>query len=133
MSCGLYVSYSSIARFLVPSSEQDLRPSDPSLFVLFVAPWHHQLSLQYYTCVKLLEIMLKRVQTLLTTMETQHVTTNENFALDFALLVNLVISTLKRCQKTVTDCVATHSSWHKELASIICAKLLMEDHVVSTC
>ena len=34
-------------------------------------------------------------------------------------------TTLKQCQKSMTDCVR-----HKKLASVICAKLSMEDHVV---
>ena len=48
------------------------------------------------------------------------------------IAVKLVINTLKQRQKSVTDCVATHSSRHQKLASIISAKLTMEDHVVST-
>ena len=36
----------------------------------------------------LLEIMLKHVQVHVSTMEMQQVSTNVNFALDFALLVN---------------------------------------------
>ena len=42
-----------------------------------------------------------------------------------------MINTLKRCLKSAPDCVATLSLWHKKLASTICAKLLMEDPVVS--
>ena len=76
--------------------------------------------------------MLKRVQAHVSTMERQQVSTNWNFALDYALPVKLVIITLKRCQKSVTDCVVTRSSRHKKLASIICAKFSMENHLVAT-
>ena len=62
------------------------------------------------------------LQVQISTLETQQVSTNGNFALDFALLVKLVINTSKRCPKSVTDCVVTHSSRHKKLDSIICAK-----------
>ena len=79
------------------------------------------------------EIMLNRVQARTSTMETQQVSMNGNFALDHALLVNLVINTLERCLKSVMDCVATLSSRHRKLASIICAKLSVEDHEVLTC
>ena len=80
----------------------------------------------------LLGIMLKHVQAHTSTMETQQVSVIGNSAHDCALPVKLVINVLKRCLKSVTDCVATHSSRHKKLASIICAKLSMEDYVVST-
>ena len=102
-----------------------LRPSDPSLFNFIVAPWHPLQFLQYKACVMLLGIMLKRVQAHISTMETQQVSINGNSAHDYALLVKLVINTLRRCQKSVTDRVATHSSRHKKLASIISAKLSM--------
>ena len=81
----------------------------------------------------LLEIMLRRVLVHISIMETQQASTNGNFALDHALLANLVINNaLKQYQKSVTDCAVTHSSLHKKLALIICSKLSMEDHVVST-
>ena len=48
----------------------------------------------------------------------QQVSTNGNSVLDYAFLVNLVINTLMQCQKSVMDCVATHPSRHKKLASI---------------
>ena len=54
---------------------------------------------------------------------------NRNSVLDYASLVNLVINTSKQCPQSVMDCVVTHSSRHKKLASIICAKLLTEDPV----
>ena len=41
-----------------------------------------------------------------------------NSALDYALLVILVVNTLKRCLKSVIDRVATLSSQHKKWASI---------------
>ena len=44
-----------------------------------------------------------------------------------------VINALKQCLKSVMDCEATLSSRHEKLASTICAKLLVEDHVVSKC
>ena len=76
--------------------------------------------------------MLRRVLVHVSITETQQFSTNGNSALDYGLLVNLVINnTLKQCQKSVMDCVATHSSRHKKLASIMCVKL-SEDHVVST-
>ena len=53
-----------------------------------------------------------------------------HFALDFTLLVKLVMNTSKRCPKSVMDCVVTHSARHKKLASIICE--MTEDRVVST-
>ena len=63
--------------------------------------------------------MLRRVQVHVSITETQQVTTNGNSVLDYALLVNLVINnTLTQCQKSVMDCVATHSLQHKKLASI---------------
>ena len=43
--------------------------------------------------------MLKYVHVRKSAMETQQVCTNGKFALDFALLVKLVISTSKRCPK----------------------------------
>ena len=67
--------------------------------------------------------MLKHVQVHISTMETQQVSMNGNFALDYALLVNPVINVLKRCLKSAMDCVPTHSSRHKKLASVICAKI----------
>ena len=76
--------------------------------------------------------MLKRVQAHISTMETQQVSINGNFALDYALLAHLVINTSKQCQKSVMGCVVTQSSRHNKLASIICAKLLTEDLVVLT-
>ena len=76
--------------------------------------------------------MLRLVLVHISITETQQVSRNGNSVLDYALLVNLVISTLKQCQSSVMDCVAMHSSRHKKLASIICVKLSMEDHVVST-
>ena len=51
----------------------------------------------------LLEIMLKRVQAQISTMETQQVSMNENSALDYALLVKWVINTLKQCQKSAAQ------------------------------
>ena len=51
-------------------------------------------------------------------------------SIDYALLVKLVIKTSKQCPQSVTDCVVTHSSQHKKSASIVCAKLLKDDHVV---
>ena len=44
--------------------------------------------------------MLKRVQAHISTMATQQVSTNGNFALVFALLVKLGINTSKRCPKS---------------------------------
>ena len=108
--------------------EINLRPSDPSLFNFIVAPWLPQLFLRCYICVTLLEVMLRRVQARIFTMLTQQVSMDGNFVLDYALPVNLVINTPKRCLKSVTDCVVTHSSRHKMLASIFCANLLTEDH-----
>ena len=80
----------------------------------------------------LLEIMLKHVQVHTSTTEMQRVFMNGSFALDFALLEGLVTNISKRCQMSATDCVATRSPQLKRLASIICAKLLTEDRVVST-
>ena len=97
-----------------------------------MAPWHPLQFLQYNTCVMLPEIMLKRVQLRTSTVETQQVSMNGSSALDYAVLVNLVICKLKRRLKHVMDCVATLSSRYKKLASIICAQLSVEDHVVST-
>ena len=68
--------------------------------------------------------MLRRVLEQISVTEPQQVSMNGNSALDFALLVKLVINTLKQCQKSVTDCVATHPSRHKKLASIVCVKLI---------
>ena len=101
-------------------------------FRSIVAPWHPLQFLLCYICVTLLEVMLKRVQARTFTKLTQQVSMDGNFALDYALLVNLVINTPKLCPKSVTDCVVTHSSRHKKLASIICANLLTEDHPVLT-
>ena len=56
-----------------------------------------------------------------------------NFALDCALLVNLVTNTLKRCLKSVMDCVATVPSRHRKLASESCAKLSVGDNLVRNC
>ena len=91
----------------------------------FVSLWRPGIirCLRCYSCVMLLEIELKRVQAHMSIMEMQQVSTNGNFAFDYALLVNMVISTSKRCPKSVTDCVVTHSSRHKKLASIVCAKI----------
>ena len=72
-----------------------LHPSDQVSFRLFVAPWHHQLFHRCYTCVTPLEIMPIRVLVQKSVTETQHVSMNGNFALDNALLVKLVIKTLK--------------------------------------
>ena len=74
--------------------------------------------------------MLRCVQAHILTLETQQVSTNGNFALDYVSPGKLVINISKRCQKYVTDCAVTDSSRHKKLASIICVKLLTEDHVV---
>ena len=63
--------------------------------------------------------------------EIQQVFTYGNFALDYALLVKLVINTSKQCPKSVTEYVVVHSS-HKKSASIVCAKLMKDDHVVLT-
>ena len=80
-----------------------------------------------------LESMSRRVLVQKSITETQQVSTNANSALDHALLACLVINTVKQCRKSVMDCVATHSSRHKKLASIIfCVKLSMEDQAVST-
>ena len=57
---------------------------------------------------------------------------NGNFILDFALLVKQVTNTSKLCSNSVMDYVVAHSSLHKKLVSITCAKLSMEDRVVST-
>ena len=76
------------------------------------------------------EIMLKRKQAHVSTVDTQQVSMNGNLELDCALLEKLVINTSKRCQKSLMDCVVPHSSRHKELASVVCVKLLTEDHVV---
>ena len=77
----------------------------------------------------LLEIMLRRVLVQKSFMETQQGSTIRNFALDFVSPEELVINIFKRCQKSVMDCVATLSSRHKKLASIIFVNLLTEDHV----
>ena len=74
----------------------------------------------------------ENVQVHISTMEMQQVSTNGNSALDFALLVELVMNTSKQRPKSVTDCGVMHSSRDKELAPIICAKLLTEYCVVST-
>ena len=58
-------------------------------------------------------IMLKLVQTQISTMETQKDSMNVNFALDYALSENLVINASKRCPKSVTDCEMTHTSRHR--------------------
>ena len=50
----------------------------------------------------------------------------------YALPINLTINTSKQCPKSVTDCVATHSSRLKKLAPIICAEWLAEGHVILT-
>ena len=76
--------------------------------------------------------MPRRVLVHISITETQQVSTNGNSVLDYALLVKLVINTLKQCEKSAMDCVTTHPSRHKKLASIICGKLLTEYHVVST-
>ena len=47
-----------------------------------------------------------------------------HYALHYVSPRKLVIKILKRYQKSVMDCVATLSSRHKKLASIICVKLL---------
>ena len=65
-----------------------------------------------------LEIMPRRVLVHISTTETQQVSTNGNSVLDCALLVKLLINTLKQCEKCVMDCVPTHSLRHKRLASI---------------
>ena len=109
-----------------------LRPSGPSLFNFIVVPWQPLQFLQYFTCMMLLGIMLKRVQADMSSMETQQVSMNGNSAHGYALLVNPVINTSNRCPRSVTDCVATHSSRHTTLASTICAKLSTEDHVLLT-
>ena len=75
-------------------------------------------------------IVLKHVQVHTSIMEMQRVFTGGNFALDFALLVKIVISTSKRCPESAADYVAMQSLQHKKMASITCAKLLTEDHVV---
>ena len=51
-----------------------------------MAPWLLQLFLRCETCVTLLGIMLKCVLAHISTLETQQVSTNGNFALDDALL-----------------------------------------------
>ena len=79
-----------------------------------------------------LEFMPRRVLVHVSLTEKQQFSTNGNSVLDYALLVKLVIITLKQCQKFVMDCVATHSSQHNKLASIICVKLLTEYHKVLT-
>ena len=63
------------------------------------------------------------------TAETWQVSMNGNFALEDTSLGKLVIKTSRRCLKSAPDCVATVSPRHKKLASTICVKLLMEDHV----
>ena len=73
-----------------------LRPSDQFPFRLFVALWLPQQFLQCYICLK--------------------VSMKMNFALDYALLVNLVINTTQLCQMSAMDCVVMHSSQHKKLA-----------------
>ena len=112
--------------------EIHLRPSDQFSFRLLVAPLHSLQFPQYCTCATRLEIMVKHVQVHTSTTVMQQVSTNGNFALDYAKLVKLVIHTSKQCPKSATGYVAMHSSRHKKLASIICANWLMEDHVVLT-
>ena len=36
---------------------------------------------------------------------------DENSALDYTLLANLVVETLKRCPKSAMDCVVTRCRW----------------------
>ena len=74
-----------------------------------------------------------RVQAHTSTMEAQQVSMNGNSALDYALKVNLVIKTLKRCLKTVMDCVATLLSRHKidNLCEIIDGRPCGIDTVIS--
>ena len=76
--------------------------------------------------------MLRRVLVHMSVTETQQVSTNGKSVLDYALLVKLVINTLKQCQKSATDCEATRSLRHKKLASTICVKLWTEYHKVLT-
>ena len=86
-----------------------LRPSDP---FSSDSEWRHVIMfLRCYTCVTPLEIMPRRVLVHISITETQQL----NSVLDHALLVKLVISAWELCQKSVMDCVATHSSWHKKL------------------
>ena len=80
----------------------------------------------------LLEIMLKHIQVPTSTKVMQQVSTSGNFALDFAWLVKLAINASKQCPKSVTDYVVMRLLQHKKLASTTCAKLTMEDRVVST-
>ena len=58
----------------------------------------------------LLGIMLKCVQAHKSILEMQQVSMDGNFAIDYELLVNLVINTSKQCPKSVMDCVVKHSS-----------------------
>ena len=75
---------------------------------LIVAPWLLLLFLRSCTCVMLLEITLKQVQVLTFTTGLQQVSTDGNFALDFAFLAKLLIITSKQCPKSVSDNEATH-------------------------
>ena len=111
---GFYASYSSIARWLVSSSDRIyLPPRDP----FDCGAMASSAVSSAYTCVMLLEIMLKHVQLHTSTTEMQRVSTNGNFAQDFASLVKLMTNTSKHCPKSETDNVVMHSSLHKELAS----------------
>ena len=56
------------------------------------------------------------------TVETQQVSLNENSVLDYIAGKSGVQHLLKRCLKSATDCMVLHSSRHKKLAWIICAK-----------
>ena len=100
-----------------------LHPSDRKTFVCL---WRHDTLCnfpQYKTREMSPKIMLKRVQAHTSTVETQQVSMNGDSALDFSSLGNLVIKKLKRWVRSAEDCVATLSSWHRKLASTICAKL----------
>ena len=46
------------------------------------------------------------------------------FRTRLCIAVKLGINSSQRCPKSVTDCMVTHSSRHKKLASIICAKFV---------
>ena len=66
-------------------------------------------------------------------METQHVSMNGDSAHDDALPVKLVINKHIEAVSKVCDGLRGDAVFaEQEVASIVCAKLLMEDHVVST-
>ena len=108
-----------------------LRPSDPSLFNFIVPPWHPS---AISSVLYLRDAAGNNAGT--RTGAYIHYGDAASFhEWEFRtprITGNLVINTSKLCPKSATDCVVTPFSRHKKLASIICAKLLTEDHAVLT-